>query len=163
MPGFLDTYFRLWVRQCASLNHSPLLIYVQSSHLNLFLRSALPLAIVGAHKFYAALTNFLSLIGYWASAYGGILLVEHLYFRRGDFSTYHHADWNVARRLPWGAAALAASMLSFALVIPCMNQVWFVGPIGLKTGDIGFEVAFPLASLLYFPFRTLERRYQNIH
>ncbi|KAF8434576.1 NCS cytosine-purine permease [Boletus edulis BED1] len=124
---------------------------------------ALPLSIVGAHKFYSALTNFLSLIGYWASAYGGILLVEHFYFRKGDFSTYDQADWNIARRLPWGAAALGAGILAFGLVIPCMDQVWFAGPIGRQTGDIGFEVAFPLAALFYVPLRTLERRYQAIN
>jgi NCS1 nucleoside transporter family len=124
---------------------------------------ALPLAIVGAHRFYTTLTDFLSLIGYWASAYGAILLVEHFYFRRGDFSTYDQADWNVAKRLPWGVAAVSAGILSFGLIIPCMSQAWFVGPIGLKTGDIGFEVAFPLAGLLYVPLRTLERRYQEIN
>lgn len=123
----------------------------------------LPLSIVGAHRFYTALTNFLSLIGYWASAYGAILLVEHFYFRRGDFTTYDQADWNVAKRLPWGAAAVGAALLSFGLIIPCMNQVWFVGPIGSKTGDIGFEVAFPLAGLLYIPLRKLERQYQGIN
>jgi len=123
---------------------------------------ALPVAIVGAHKFYSALTNFLSLIGYWASAYAAILLVEHFYFRRGNFHTYDHADWNVAKRLPWGLAAVAAGALSFGLVIPCMNQVWFAGPIGKISGDIGFEVAFPLAGLLYVPLRKLELQYQKI-
>lgn len=127
------------------------------------IRSALPLAIVGAHKFYTTLTDFLSLIGYWASAYGAILLVEHFYFRRSDFTTYDHADWNIAKRLPWGVAAVGAGALSFALVVPCMNQVWFAGPIGKTTGDIGFEVAFPLAGLLYVPLRKLELRYQKLH
>ncbi|KAG1771940.1 permease for cytosine/purines, uracil, thiamine, allantoin-domain-containing protein [Suillus placidus] len=122
---------------------------------------ALPLSIVGAHRFYAALTNFLSLIGYWASAYGAILLVEHHYFRKGDFSTYHHAIWNVPGRLPWGAAAITAVLLSFALIIPCMNQLWYQGPIGMTSGDIGFEVAFPLAAVLYIPLRKLELKYQN--
>ncbi|KAG1811875.1 NCS cytosine-purine permease [Suillus subaureus] len=122
---------------------------------------ALPLSIVGAHKFYATLTDFLSLIGYWASAYGAIVLVEHHYFRKGDFSTYNHAIWNVPGRLPWGAAAIAAVILSFALIIPCMNQLWYEGPIGITSGDIGFEVAFPLAGLLYFPLRKLELKYQN--
>lgn len=122
---------------------------------------ALPLSIVGAHRFYTALTNFLSLIGYWASAYGAILLVEHHYFRKGDFSTYNHAIWNVPGRLPWGAAAMAACILSFGLIIPCMNQLWFQGPIGITSGDIGFEIAFPLAALLYIPLRMLELKYQN--
>ncbi|KAG1871398.1 permease for cytosine/purines, uracil, thiamine, allantoin-domain-containing protein [Suillus subluteus] len=122
---------------------------------------ALPLSIAGAHKFYTALTNFLSLIGYWASAYGAILLVEHHYFRKGDFSTYNHAIWNVPGRLPWGAAAITAVIMSFALIIPCMNQIWYQGPIGITSGDIGFEIAFPLAGLLYFPLRKLELKYQN--
>ncbi|KAG2089315.1 permease for cytosine/purines, uracil, thiamine, allantoin-domain-containing protein [Suillus discolor] len=122
---------------------------------------ALPLSIVGAHRFYAALTDFLSLIGYWASAYGAILLVEHHYFRKGDFSTYNHAIWNIPGHLPWGAAALTAGILSFALIIPCMNQVWYQGPIGITSGDIGFEIAFPLAALLYIPLRKLELKYQN--
>lgn len=122
---------------------------------------ALPLSIVGAHKFYTALTNFLSLIGYWASAYGAILIVEHHYFRKGDFSTYDHAIWNAPGRLPWGAAAITACILSFALIIPCMDQVWYQGPIGIISGDVGFEVAFPLAALLYVPLRKLELKYQN--
>lgn len=122
---------------------------------------SLPLSIVGAHRFYATLTDFLSLIGYWASAYGAILIVEHYCFRNGDFSSYDHSSWNNPRRLPWGAAAIAAVILSFGLVIPCMQQVWFEGPIGTKTGDIGFEVAFPLAGILYFPLRKLELKYQK--
>ncbi|KAI6150039.1 permease for cytosine/purines, uracil, thiamine, allantoin-domain-containing protein [Pisolithus thermaeus] len=124
---------------------------------------SLPLSIVGAHRFYTALTNFLSLIGYWASAYGAILIVEHYYFRKGDFGSYDHSAWNDPKRLPWGAAAVAAGVLSFALVIPCMQQVWFVGPIGAKSGDIGFEVAFPLAGILYLPLRKLELKYQKCH
>ncbi|OAX40581.1 hypothetical protein K503DRAFT_687249 [Rhizopogon vinicolor AM-OR11-026] len=122
---------------------------------------ALPLSIVGAHRFYATLTNFLSLIGYWASAYGAILIVEHHYFRNNDFSTYDHTIWNVPRRLPWGAAAIGSGILSFGLIIPCMNQLWFEGPIGITSGDVGFEVAFPLAAVLYFPLRKLELKYQN--
>ncbi|EGO03321.1 hypothetical protein SERLA73DRAFT_165054 [Serpula lacrymans var. lacrymans S7.3] len=122
---------------------------------------ALPLSIVGAHRFYSALTDFLSLIGYWASAYGAVLLIEHHYFRRGDFSTYNINDWNVPRRLPWGAGLLAG-VLAFGLIIPSMNQVWFIGPIGALTGDIGFEIAFPLAAVLYVPLRHLELKYQKI-
>ncbi|KAI6045332.1 permease for cytosine/purines, uracil, thiamine, allantoin-domain-containing protein [Pisolithus marmoratus] len=124
---------------------------------------SLPLSIIGAHRFYTTLTDFLSLIGYWASAYGAILIVEHHCFRKGDFHSYDQTAWNNPSRLPWGAAAIVAGVLSFGLIIPCMQQAWFEGPIGTKTGDIGFEVAFPLAGMLYFPLRKLELKYQKLH
>ncbi|KAH7911184.1 permease for cytosine/purines, uracil, thiamine, allantoin-domain-containing protein [Hygrophoropsis aurantiaca] len=144
---------------------------------------ALPLSIVGAHRFQETLTNFLSLIGYWASAYGAILIIEHHYFRSSPrwvayfspspshnpyptspssgvdkadidpYATYHHPAYDQPARLPTGISALLAGILAFGLIIPCMNQVWFVGPIGMKTGDIGFEVAFVLGGMLYVPIR----------
>ncbi|KDR72652.1 hypothetical protein GALMADRAFT_252819 [Galerina marginata CBS 339.88] len=117
-----------------------------------------PVAIVGAHRFYDALVNFLGLIGYWASAYVAIVVIEHLYFRKNDPSSYDKAAWNVPKRLPSGAAALAAGVASFGLAIPCMDQVWFVGPIAKTTGDIGFELAFAVSAILYVPFRWLEIR-----
>jgi purine-cytosine permease-like protein len=121
--------------------------------------SILPLAIVGAHRFYDTLTDFLSVIGYWASSFAAIMLVEHLYFRRASFANYDvAAAWNTPRLLPPGIAALSAMVLSMGLVVPGMAQIWYVGPIGEKTGDIGFEVAFFLSGLLYFPLRTIEKR-----
>ena len=111
---------------------------------------------MGATHFYGTLTNFLGLIGYWASAFTAIVLVEHLVFRKNDPDAYDVEIWNVPNRLPPGIAALAAGILSFGLVIPCMDQVWFVGPIAKTTGDIGFEVAFGVSALLYTLFRALE-------
>ena len=120
-----------------------------------------PLSIVGAHKFYDALINFLGIIGYWASAYVAIVLVEHLYFRKNDPSHYDEKSWNVPARLPTGIAAIAAGLSSFAVVIPSMDQAWFVGPIAHSTGDIGFEVAFAASAILYLPFRWLEIRWRG--
>lgn len=117
-----------------------------------------PLAIVGAHRFYDTLINFLGIIGYWASAYVAIILIEHLYFRKNDPSHYDEKSWNVPARLPTGIAAIAAGLMSFAVVIPSMEQAWFAGPIARSTGDIGFEVAFAGTAILYFPFRWLEIR-----
>ncbi|KAG7086332.1 hypothetical protein E1B28_002295 [Marasmius oreades] len=119
----------------------------------------LPVSIAGSHRFYETLTNFLSLIGYWASAFVVIVLLEHVLFRRCDFSKYDLKVWNVPQLLPSGVAAIAAAVLSMALVIPCMDQIWFVGPIAERgAGDIGFEVAFALTGLLYIPFRAFEIR-----
>ncbi|KAI0289689.1 NCS cytosine-purine permease [Multifurca ochricompacta] len=122
----------------------------------------IPLSIVGQHKFYSALSNFLGVIGYWAGAWVSALFVEHLYFRKGNFANYEIRHWNVPSKLPLGAAALGASALSFALVIPSMSQVWYTGPIGRRTGDIGFEFALVVTALLYIPLRHLEKHWRGV-
>jgi purine-cytosine permease-like protein len=96
--------------------------------------------------------------GAWLSA----ICVEHLYFRKGNFSLYDLEYWNVSSGLPLGAAALGASTLSFALVIPSMNQVWYTGPIARKSGDIGFEAAMVVTALCYIPLRHLEKRWRSV-
>jgi purine-cytosine permease-like protein len=61
----------------------------------------------------------------------------------------------------WSAAFVAAVLMehaSFGLVIPCMYENWYVGPIAETTGDIGFEMAFCITALLYLPLRYLEIR-----
>lgn len=118
----------------------------------------IPVSIFAAKNFFVNLENFIGIIGYWAAAYVAVVVVEHAWFRRSEYSTYDHASWNVAKTLPTGIAALGASALSFALVIPCMAQVWYTGPIAKSTGDIGFEMALVVTALLYVPFRSLEIR-----
>ncbi|KAI0289622.1 cytosine-purine permease [Russula brevipes] len=120
------------------------------------------LSVLGQQRFYATLSNFLGTMGYWAGAWVSALCVEHLYFRKGDFALYDIGSWNVPSQLPLGAAALVASGLSFVLVIPSMDQVWFTGPIARKIGDIGFEVAFIVTALTYIPLRHLEKRWRGI-
>ncbi|CAL1709092.1 unnamed protein product [Somion occarium] len=122
----------------------------------------IPLSIVGQHKFYDTLTNFLGLIGYWASAFGAIILMEHFVIRRGDFSSYDLRYWNNPRKLPTGLAALGACALACGLIVPSMDQVWFVGPIAKKTGDIGFELAFFATALFYIPLRYIELKYKSL-
>lgn len=122
----------------------------------------IPLAIVGQHRFYDALSNFLGLIGYWASAWIAILLTEHIVFRHGDFSSYDLRVWNRQAGLPTGIAAVCAGVLAFGLVIPAMDQVWFTGPIAERTGDLGFELAFFTSAVLYLPLRWVEKRWRGI-
>ena len=99
-----------------------------------------------------------SLIGYWSAAFVAVVSVEHIWFKRSDYSKYDHSKWNVPRALPSGIAALGACVLSFGLVIPSMAQIWYTGPIAEKTGDIGFEMAFAVTAICYFPLRWLEIR-----
>ena len=141
------------------------------------------LAIVGQHKLYGALSNFLGIVGYWAGnspdcdsawaslttgmripsgAWASAVCVEHLYFRKGDFNNYDLRYWNVPSRLPLGAAALGASFLSFLMVIPSISHVWYTGAIAHKTGDLGLEAAFTFTALLYIPLRSFEKRWMGV-
>ena len=128
-----------------------------------FFNSIVPISILVAHRFFDTLANFLGLFGYWAAAYVAIIITEHLYFRKNDPSLYDVTAWDVPKRLPSGIAAIAAGVLSFGIVIPCMSQIWFTGPIARVTGDIGFEVAFVVSGMLYFPFRWLEIRWKGFY
>ena len=118
----------------------------------------IPIAIKAAQDFFYNLENFIGLIGYWSAVFFSIVVTEHLYFRKGNYDSYDHAAWARADLLPVGVAAVASGVLSFGLIIPCMAQVWWTGPIAETTGDIGFEVALVLSALLYIPLRTLEKR-----
>jgi purine-cytosine permease-like protein len=118
----------------------------------------IPVGIKAAESFFNSLENFLGIVSYWPGAFGAIVTLEHFYFRKGDVKTYDQAVWRDRKRLPPGIAAISAGILSFAIIVPCMDTAWFVGPIAKTTGDIGFETGFVLTGLLYVPFRTLELR-----
>ncbi|KAL5634593.1 hypothetical protein ACGC1H_002589 [Rhizoctonia solani] len=117
---------------------------------------SIPVAMAGAHTYYTSLISFTGIIGYWAAAWATIVLVEHLVFRR-TYTAYDTTAWDTPSALPTGLAALAAFAASFALIVPSMNQVWFQGPIGRVVGDVGFEVGFGLAGVLYAVFRSVEK------
>ncbi|KAJ3527002.1 hypothetical protein NM688_g8185 [Phlebia brevispora] len=122
----------------------------------------IPLAIVGQTKFYDTLSNFLGLIGYWASAFGAVVLLEHLVIRRNRFESYDLRYWNKPWKLTTGIPAVASVILACGLIIPSMDQVWFVGPIAKHTGDIGFEMAFAVTAICYVPLRLFELRYKKL-
>ncbi|GAP86583.1 putative purine-cytosine permease fcy22 [Rosellinia necatrix] len=117
-----------------------------------------PVSVAAAADFFLSLQYFIALIAYWTAAFVAVVAAEHLLFRRARHDAYDRRAWDDPARLPWGAAALAASALSFALVVPAIAEVWFTGPIAERTGDLGFELAFAATALLYLPFRALEKR-----
>jgi len=70
-------------------------------------------------------------------------------------------DLKYPGRLPLGVAAALAFFGSFGIIIPCMSQVWYVGPIARAgTGDIGIFVGFVSAAVLYLVFRAAELRWR---
>ncbi|KAI0944997.1 hypothetical protein AcV7_001649 [Taiwanofungus camphoratus] len=120
----------------------------------------IPVAIVGATHFYSTFTDVLSIIGYWSTVFAVVVLAEHLVFRKNDFSTYEIGDWDQPRRLPVGIAATLAFLCAFGIIIPCMSQAWYVGPIAKAgSGDIGIIVGASVAFILYPVFRILEKTF----
>ena len=121
----------------------------------------IPFAIRSAEEWETSLENFLALIGYWAGCYDAVVIEELVVFRKMDYSSYDHSIWNVPSKLPTGLAAFGASLISFALIVPGMAEVWYTGPIAETTGDIGFESAFVVTAICYFPLRWLEIRWRG--
>lgn len=121
----------------------------------------IPMAIRAAEAWEESLTNFLAVIGYWAGCFDAVLITELVVFRRMDYATFDHAAWNVGSKLPPGLAAVGASLVSLALVVPGMAAPWYTGPIAKRTGDIGFEMAFVVTAVNYLPLRWLEIRWRG--
>lgn len=112
-----------------------------------------------AEKFMDSLEGFLGVISYWAAGFCGIQLTEWILFRKMDPSTYDPAIWNNSKLLPSGIPAVIALIVPFGIVIPSMDQVWYLGPIAKTTGDLGFEFALVITPFIYYPLRLLEIRH----
>ncbi|KAJ5917992.1 hypothetical protein N7454_010367 [Penicillium verhagenii] len=122
---------------------------------------AIPVSIYAANSFFDSLENFLYVIAYWSAAFVGVVATEHFAFRNADCNLYTAEDCGNSKKLPTGVAAIAAIGLSFGLIVPCMSQIWYTGPLAEKTGDLGFEIALLLSPLLYLPLRLIESRFRN--
>lgn len=149
-----------------SLNMQMLLPFFAHIHRFIFIVATfavmIPCSVRAAEAWEESLENFLALIGYWAGCFDAVLIMELVVFRKMDYGSYDHAAWNVGRRLPTGMPAMLASIISFALVIPGMAEVWYTGPIAKTTGDIGFEMAFIVTGLFYLPLRWAEIKWRGI-
>ncbi|OSD08769.1 cytosine-purine permease [Trametes coccinea BRFM310] len=117
----------------------------------------IPVAIVGATHFYTTFVDVLSVIGYWSTIFAAIVLVEHFVFRKNDWTRYDLSQWCKPRQLPPGVAATIAFLCACGIIVPCMSQAWYVGPIAKSgTGDIGVLVGFALPAVLFPALRAGE-------
>ncbi|KAH8115995.1 cytosine-purine permease [Phellopilus nigrolimitatus] len=122
----------------------------------------IPVAIVGSTHFYSTFVDLFSIIGYWTASFSAIVLTEHVVFRRCSFRLYPVSAWAVPRALPLGLAAVLAFFGSFGIIVPCMSQAWYEGPIASAgTGDIGIFVAIAATAPLYAALRTIELKVRN--
>ena len=115
------------------------------------------IALPASANFAHTLTDFLLIIAYWLAPWSIILIIQHFVFRRGR---YNVDDWNNARRLPIGWAALVSMAFGIVGVLLGAAQVYYVGPIAKLVGpygmDVGFELGLVFAGIAYLILRRIE-------
>ncbi|KAJ7681154.1 permease for cytosine/purines, uracil, thiamine, allantoin-domain-containing protein [Mycena rosella] len=116
------------------------------------------ISLMNINSAFCKVPRYIYIIGYWSASYAGIVVTEHVVFRRCDLERYALADWEDARKLPPGLAALLAFVASFACIVPCMAQTYYVGPVANVTGDIGLVVGFFSACVVYGALRPFKIR-----
>ena len=119
------------------------------------------LGVAGRNKLLAVLQNFLSLLGYWNTAFFVIVFTEHYLFRKGDLNNYDLEVWNTQIKMPIGIAGLMAFLLGIAGCILGMTQTWYTGVVAKRIGDggdVGNQLAFVFTLVAYVPLRFWERR-----
>ncbi|KAG0707996.1 cytosine-purine permease [Suillus ampliporus] len=105
----------------------------------------IPVAIIGAKRFYTTVVDILDIAGYWSSIFSAIILTEHLLFRRASFSEdqYPITTWASSALLPSGIPAVVAFVCACGALVPFMSQAWYVGPVARQgSGDVGVFVGF---------------------
>lgn len=118
---------------------------------------SLAIAIPGYSHFQTVLTNFMDFIAYWLAIYSGIAVADHIFFKRG-FSGYRVDIYDKRDKLPYGFAASLAFGFGVAGMVTGMSQSWYMGPIASlsKGGDLGFELGFAFAFVVYCAARPIE-------
>jgi purine-cytosine permease-like protein len=123
------------------------------------------IGIAGRNHLLEVLENFLSLLGYWNTAFFIILFTEHYLFRDGwnGFHKYDLEAWNTASKMPIGIAGFLAFAAGIVGAVVGMQETWWTGPIARKIGayggDVGNELALVFTLVTYIPVRYLELKY----
>jgi purine-cytosine permease-like protein len=115
-----------------------------------------PVSIYAAAQWEESPVTFLSIIGYWAGCFDAVIIEELVMFRGRDYSSFDPRIWDRGGNLPTGMAAIGASLVNLSVVIPSMKTPWFIGPIGRRIGGMGFESAFIVTGIAYYPLQSLE-------
>lgn len=121
------------------------------------------IGLVGRQHLLTVLENFLSLLGYWNTAFFVVVFVEHYLFRKGDMRNYDLDAWNDRDRMPVGYAGGLAFALGIVGCVLGMSETWYIGVVAAKFGgyggDLGNQLALVFTLVSFVPLRFLERKY----
>jgi len=120
------------------------------------------LSIAGKQHLSTIISNFVSMLGYWAVCFTLILLIEDQVFRRK--TGYNLEAWDTPSELPWGFAAVFSLLAGYlGGGLQGMSQVWYVGEVARKFGpyggDVGIYLSAAITLVVYPVTRYLERRF----
>ncbi|KAI0891409.1 putative nucleoside transporter [Annulohypoxylon nitens] len=120
------------------------------------------LSLAGSDRLLVFLQNFLSLLGYYATAVFVCLVTEHYVFRGGSFDNYLLEAWDKPEMLPVGWAGGPALLCGIIGAILGMATTWYTGVaaklIGDSGGDIGNEMSLFFTLAVFVPARLAERK-----
>ncbi|KAK5945041.1 hypothetical protein PMZ80_002244 [Knufia obscura] len=120
------------------------------------------LSIAGKQHLSTIISNFVSMLGYWAICFTLILLIEDQLFRRK--TGYDLEAWDTPSKLPWGFAAIFSLLAGYlGGGLQGMSQVWYMGEVAQKFGpgggDVGIYLTAAITLVVYPVTRYLERRF----
>jgi len=123
------------------------------------------IAIAGRDQLLVVLENFLSLLGYWNTAFFVIVSMEHYVFRGGlkGYQGYDLEAWNTPGLMPLGLAGLFAFCAGIAGAVVGMQETWYTGPVaklvGDFGGDVGNQLSFAFTLVAFLPARWAELKF----
>jgi len=120
------------------------------------------LAIAGKENLSTIISNFVSMLGYWAICFTLILFIEDQFFRKRI--GYNLEAWDTPSKLPWGFAAVFSLLAGYlGGGLQGMAQVWYMGVVARKFGPYGGDVGIYLTAavtLVVYPItRYLELKF----
>ena len=121
------------------------------------------IAIAASQSFLPSLSALVSIAGYLTGPIVCVFLLEWFVFRRANYASIDPAIWNSCVALPTGISAIIATLLPWAVIIPSMDSVWYVGPIARArhSGDLAYELGTACSALVYLPLRAAEIKYRG--
>ncbi|KAI1380598.1 putative nucleoside transporter [Hypoxylon crocopeplum] len=124
--------------------------------------AVIALSLAGSDRLLVFLQDFLSLLGYYATAVFVCLVTEHYLFRRGSFEHYNLDAWDKPEMLPLGYAGGFAFVCGIVGSVLGMATTWYTGAvaklIGDAGGDIGNEFCLLFTLVIYVPARFVEKK-----
>jgi len=101
------------------------------------------LAVLARDHLVEVMVSIISITGYLTSICFAIFFVEYVVYNRCFGSCEEWLEQGDERRYPFGLASSATLLLGCTVVVLCMTQTWYVGPIAHLSKHPELDVSLP--------------------